>query len=386
MKDRLAYGAPGPPDANSRRLIGIQYLRVIAALMVAYFHAAGQIPAYRSYFERDLLGDLDLSTGVDIFFVISGFIIMLVTDRASTPPAFAVRRIIRIVPMYWLLTTLLTLIEVKWPDLFRSTFVTPAFYVKSLLFIPYLNPGHAGGVYPILVPGWTLNLEVFFYLMFALTLYAPARLRLWLAGLVVMTLATAGIALRDHTLPPALRFYTDSRIVEFWIGMLIAHFYLRGALRMRGRWAAALALGGFAALLSGLPADLLGTQGPMRALLADALPAGAVVLGIVALEQGRWIPLHPMMGALGDASYSIYLTHIFTLGAWRFIWTRMGLERDGLGYASSFALTGMLLVLSAAWLVYRHIELPIQRALHERLRRFRPALHKPSPIHTIDIS
>src|SRR5262249_15244130 len=84
-------------------LRSIQYLRAVAALMVAYFHTVDQIPAYRPLFERYLLGNLNLASGVDIFFVISGFI-MLVSNRNSRPVSFAVRRVIRIVPLYWFLT------------------------------------------------------------------------------------------------------------------------------------------------------------------------------------------------------------------------------------------------------------------------------------------
>ena len=110
-----ALRAPDP-----KTLFGVQYLRGIAATMVAYYHMIGQLPSLSPYVEKYLLGYPSLASGVDLFFVISGFI-MLLTTQKTTPVEFVLRRIIRVVPLYWLLTTLIVAIDLWLPKLFHTT-------------------------------------------------------------------------------------------------------------------------------------------------------------------------------------------------------------------------------------------------------------------------
>jgi len=351
-------------------LLGVQYLRAIAALMVAYFHTVDQIPEYRHYFETFLLGRLNLASGVDVFFVISGFI-MLISNRDSTPGGFAIRRIIRIVPLYWFLTALLAVLALWQPSQFRTTVVSAEDFIKSVLFIPYLNPGHPGEVFPLLVPGWSLNLEMFFYAIFALVLFAPEKFRLWSVGLIFGSLVVAGIAAGAHGMAPELRFYTDIRILEFWLGMLIAHASLKGSLRLPHGVAAGLVAVGFVVLLTGFPVNALGVTDPVRTALGNVLPAAMVICGTVSFDRDGAVRRYPWLEWLGDASYSIYLTHIFSLGVARFLWHWLGLERDGLGYAAAFAVFGMLLVIAGTWIIYRAVEKPALVGLQRLVKRRR---------------
>jgi exopolysaccharide production protein ExoZ len=358
-------------------LRGIQYLRAVAALMVAYFHAVDQIPAYRPYFEHSLLGNLNLASGVDIFFVISGFI-MLISNRNSTPVSFAIRRVIRIVPLYWFLTLLLVVLALWQPAQFRTTVVSGGAVLKSLLFIPYLNPGHPGEVFPLLVPGWSLNLEMFFYLVFAFVLLAAGQWRLWIVGALFGLLVLLGVIGRDHGIAPELLFYTDVRLLEFWLGMLIAHFVLEDTLRVSRPLAVGLIVAGFAVLLTGFPVNGLAPGSFPRTLLGNVLPSAAVIVGAIALERNGWIKDHPWLHWTGDASYSIYLTHIFSLGVARFVWARLGLEGGGLGAAAAFAVFGMLCVMGGAWLIYNTVEKPTLNALQQRLKGRRQAAARPT--------
>jgi exopolysaccharide production protein ExoZ len=111
--------------------------------MVALFHTAGQIPAYTPHLELPRL-----ASGVDVFFVTSGFI-MTLTGARLAPGEFVVRRLVRIVPLYWLLTTVLVIVALLLPGLFRTTVLTPAAYVGSLLFIPFHNVGQSGELKPL---------------------------------------------------------------------------------------------------------------------------------------------------------------------------------------------------------------------------------------------
>jgi exopolysaccharide production protein ExoZ len=367
---------PVPSTSGQLHLRGIQYLRAIAALMVAYFHSLEQIPAYTPYFERYLGGRLNLASGVDIFFVISGFI-MLVTNRNGTPGKFVVRRLIRIVPLYWILTVLLILLAIWLPAQFRTTAVSASAIAKSLLFIPYMNPGHGGEIWPLLVPGWTLNLEMFFYAVFALALFVPARFRVAAVGLVLGGLVLVRVVTGGHAMAPELLFYTDTRLLEFWLGMLIAQLLISDSLHVPRGVCIALLACGFVMLLTGFPVDWLGVDHLTHDIASNILPAAAIIVGTVCLERRGSIGNHPWLHWLGDASYSIYLTHLFSWGAARFAWHALGLERhEGFGYAVGFYAFGMLLVVAGAGLVNTTVETPVTRLLQrltERRRRVPPA-------------
>ena len=358
---------PSSPSPSGPLLLrSIQYLRAVAALMVAYFHTVDQVPAYRPLFERYLGGQLNLACGVDIFFVISGFI-MLVSNRNSTPGRFAVRRIIRIVPLYWVLTLLLVVLALWQPAQFRTTVLSESAVLKSLLFIPYVNPGHPGEVFPLLVPGWSLNLEMFFYLVFAVVLLAPSRWRIWLVGVVFGTLVALGQVGRGGGAPAELLFYTDVRLLEFWLGMLIAHLTLRNSLAVSRPAAIALIGVGFGILLTGWPLGFLTPGSFPQIVLGNVLPSAAVIVGAIALERSGWVGERPLLHWMGDASYSIYLSHIFSLGVARFVWGRLGW--DGLTGAVSFAVFGMICVMAGAVLIYYSIEKPTLSVLQKLLTR-----------------
>ena len=344
--------------SRASRLLGVQYLRAAAALMVAYCHLRIQIPAYTEYLTPLWAIDTDRLRGaVDVFFVISGFV-MMVTSQHLAPGTFFMRRIIRVAPLYWLLTCSLVALALVAPQLFRTTQVTPEFVLKSLLFVPYANPGQSGESVPLLVLGWTLNLEMFFYAIFAAALFGPVRIQLVIVGAIFTMLVVTGALLPSLSRVPFFWFYARPMIMEFWLGMVIAHWYLRGSFRQIPVAAClALVIGGIAALMA--RAHVLGDS-----QIAWTVPAVAIVLGAVALEQKRGIPYVGWLALLGDASYSIYLTHIFTLGITRSIWSSVRI--GGSGHAALFAITSMAAVAVAAVLAHRWVEEPLLR-LSKRL-------------------
>jgi len=333
--------------------------------MVVAAHLSIQIPSLTPYLSSSSIIDTDrLVTGVDIFFVISGFI-MMVTSRNTSPAEFAVRRIFRIVPLYWLLTAALALLALLEPQFLRTTWLNTGAFVKSLLFIPYTNPAQQGALMPLLVPGWTLNYEMFFYAVFALTLFLPVGSRLLACGATFAMLVASGLLLSDsdriHTV---IGFYTAPRIFEFWLGMAIGHLYLRGALRLHPGFSLALLVVGFACLLSG--------RHPLgNSILAYLLPAGSIVLGAVSLDAAGRTPNWKLPALLGDASYSVYLSHIFTLGLFRIVWVRLGLDHGSVGFAIAFESAGLALVAIAAVILYRAAEKPTHDGLLRWYRRSR---------------
>ena len=355
-------------SATPHQLIGVQYLRAIAALMVAYFHSLEQIPQYASLLDRYFLGDAHLSNGVDLFFVISGFI-MVLTSRRITPGEFAMRRIIRIVPLYWTLTgTLLVLLLWK-PELLRSTVASSEYALKSFLFIPYANPGQNGQLFPLLVPGWSLNLEMFFYAVFTFVLFLPANRRVPAAGAFFLFVVWCAPLFIGTAHGREIGFFGDYRLFEFLFGMMLAQWYIEGLPRLPAPVLWGIALLGFIVLFWGLPFLPLTAGSWQQVLLENGLPAAVIVFAILSLEQR--LRRHPLriLAYFGDASYSMYLSHLFSLGAARFLWIRAGLNNFSLPYAIGFAIVGLVFTLIGTVLVYRLLELPLLHVLQKAYKR-----------------
>ena len=133
------------------KIESIQVLRFFAAFSVMMVH----LPI----FEFGIWG-------VDIFFIISGFIMMYVTE--NNEKFFLIKRIFRIVPLYWILTLGVFILAIFVPDILNNTTANIEHLFKSLFFIPFDKNGT--GHFPILFLGWTLNFEVIFYFLFALSL------------------------------------------------------------------------------------------------------------------------------------------------------------------------------------------------------------------------
>lgn len=358
----------------SHQLIGVQYLRAIAALMVAYFHSLAQIPSYVPLLRHYFLGNAHLSNGVDLFFVISGFIMVLTSSRAS-PDDFAMRRIIRIVPLYWSLTTFLLVILLWRPELFRSTVLGTEYVVKSFLFIPYANPGQNGQLFPLLVPGWSLNLEMFFYAVFTLVLFLPQGRRVVVAAAIFLAAVWCAPLFSQTAYGREIGFFGDFKLFEFLFGMMMAQWYVKGLPRLPASVSWAITLVGFIVLFWGLPFIPLVAASWQQVLFENSLPAVVIVFGMLSLEQRlRRHPL-PFLAYVGDASYSMYLSHLFFLGAARFVWVRTGLDHATVPYAIGFAIVGLAFTLIGAIVVYRCLELPLLHLCQRAYRRRR----KPVP-------
>jgi len=273
-------------------LYGVQYLRACAALAVVFFHAAEKTGHHFS------IG----AAGVDVFFVISGFIMWVISDRGRpTPGRFLLERALRVVPAYWLATAVMIAGAVL--GLFPNLVITLQHVFASLFFIPARSPSN-GELWPVLVQGWTLNYEMFFYTVFALSLFLKHNVRLVAVALVFAMLVLVG-ALSDFE-DPFFLTYTRPIILEFVIGMVIGEVWLKGRMPgpNMGYALIAIAISGFSVLqIFKLPFSEF-SCGPLAAML---------VTGTLSLEAaGRVRPLR-VPAFLGDASYSIYLWHAFAI-------------------------------------------------------------------------
>ncbi|RYC10016.1 acyltransferase family protein [Ciceribacter ferrooxidans] len=273
-------------------LYGIQYLRAAAAIAVVLFHAAEKLGYSFA------IG----AVGVDVFFVVSGFIMWVITERRTpTPAGFLRGRIRRIVPVYWMATAVM--IAGGLAGLFPNLRLSIGHVMASFLFVPARSPSN-GEIWPVLVQGWTLNYEMFFYVVFAVALFLPRQWRFLAIGLLFAALVAAGQIFESDNV--FLVTYTRPIILEFVAGMAIGMLWLNRRMpgRLTGVLLIAAGLGGFAVIhLLGLPFDAWDC-GPL---------ATALVLGVVSLEANGGIARAALPAFLGDASYSIYLWHTFAI-------------------------------------------------------------------------
>jgi exopolysaccharide production protein ExoZ len=338
----------------------IQYLRGIAALMVVYHHADFQL--LKASGEAQLpLSSLG-AAGVDIFFVISGFIMWVTTQNAAvTPTQFLYRRIVRIVPLYWAITLLVLTLTFVAPQLLSSTSFDPDHAIFSLLFIPAAHPVLSDHILPFFIQGWTLNYEMFFYLIFALAIWKAGQYRLAAIACVLTGLSIAGLLVRTENAQAT--FYTSTIMLEFVFGIIVGWLFLRIPAISPGVSAMLLIIGILGLIGTGLADIGYGSNGfdPTRALYWG-LPSAAIVAG-AALGRFETAGIgHRLLSALGNSSYSLYLGHLIALPAIVIIWRFLGFEFSG---SEAAFLTALMLSLASVggWLTYILVERPMTSAL-----------------------
>lgn len=316
----------------------LQVLRAIAAMMVVYQHS------YRLLTGHSARGWEWGGAGVDVFFVISGFIMVYTTQGGTHPLHFWRNRLQRIVPLYWLMTLAVFAVAVVLPSVLGTTTASAVDLLKSLLFIPYVKGGAA--VEPMLMVGWSLNLEMFFYLVFGFCLFLGRRSVWACAGLLA-----ALVALHPVARGPIASFMTQPLMLGFIAGMLIAKF------RPTLPFGVALAIlpvcfAGFVVHVAYFPNVDHG--------VARLVPATLMVIAFLSLEDGRrgWIKTQWVF--LGSASYAVYLTHPFVTQAVSEVAPKGG----ALGIISfSVSMVGSAV---AGSIVYLAVERPITDHLKRR--------------------
>ncbi len=300
------------------------------------------------------------AAGVDVFFVISGFVMTIslpaVFQFENRARVFLWRRITRIVPLYWLATTLKVALILLIPAVVLHPEVRWTHVIGSYLFIPATNPN--GLIAPVIVQGWTLNYEMFFYVLFALSL----ALRSSSLRVVIGALSLLGAFGFFYPLgsPPVLVLISPL-LFEFLYGILIAQALTRK--RIPGtRGSALLAIAGWVAILSIFP-HLLQQSGDIQKwrFVLWGFPAASIVLGTVGLEPILAAKLPKWTFAAGNASYAVYLGQTFVLPVVGIIVSRMPVSR--IPALVLILVLGMSLSILAGDLIHRWIELPILRWL-----------------------
>jgi exopolysaccharide production protein ExoZ len=259
----------------------------------------------------------------------------------------------RIVPLYWLLTLVAAGAIVSGLRLFGQPALVPTHLLESLLFVPSFGPGGAV-IEPILFVGWSLNYEMLFYLVFAVSLLAGGRRR---QGVALAALLIGLMAAGAFSGDPWLRYYGSPVLMQFGAGVAIWHLARIVRPGPRTGWAV-VAMAAVAFVAAAVPGS------PLAALpewARNGAPAALLVFGAVALEHAGVAARHGFVLRQGDASYSLYLLHPFVLQSVGKVGILSGLTATGPGVAATVALAGVASLMAAEW-CYRRVELPMTRA------------------------
>jgi exopolysaccharide production protein ExoZ len=338
----------GAAPSHERLLSSIQALRAFAAWSVVLHHYCLIFPVDEPGAWRQAFIDHG-AAGVDVFFVVSGLVMGLsANDPAITPRRFLAKRIGRIVPAYWVTTLIIAFLIVRMPQMMVNQGYSDELLVKSLLFIPTQNPNGLGFL-PINSVGWSLNLEVVFYLIVALSLFAPRAQRwIWIA---------AGLVLVHKLLSPLEiinDFYRDPVIYEFMMGIGVAFLWRSGAMLSRRPWIFA-GLAVFALVCLTRPAP---PWGLVRAVDYGP-PAFLLVCAFLGLEP--YFARARALVHLGNHSYSVYLIHPTILYAG---WYLHVVRHWGIALATT---TCFIAIVSIGAASYHFLERPAGRLLTRAL-------------------
>jgi peptidoglycan/LPS O-acetylase OafA/YrhL len=330
------------PDLQPEKAESIQMLRAVAAIAVVMHHTP-------------LLGH-NGSWGVDLFFVISGFIMCYVTEASGQH--FFTKRIIRVLPLYWMGTIGVFSIALFAPKLLQNTSAYPMDLLKSLLFIPFQK---GALVQPVMFLGWTLNYEMLFYLCFAISIRLSQRFRAAVCSGILLALVAYGYFFHPASIP--VKFWTSTIILEFIFGMLC--FYAYQATRAidsrdikisaRIPW---LALGVICLACLPLGTYLNVQDRFVKYGLMAALSFYAILRGLAGVR------LPSLLVMVGDASYSLYLFHPYII---QLLQKVLGVFNNAniLAYLASFATVAVCCAI--ALLFYRYFEKPVTELLRKRL-------------------
>ncbi len=338
---------------------GLQVLRGLAALMIVFLHLGVAEARYGSDGYQFLEGFRVGAAGVDIFFVISGFVMMLVVQNKNPRPVlFLKNRLSRIYPNYWIYFLIVVLVWMIRPGWVNSSMSGTPDFLSSFLLFPSAGP-------PVVSVAWTLEFEIFFYLVFTLFLWIS---REHLAPLLIGTfgvLVILGVIYQPESL--LLERITHPLLIEFSAGVLLGRVMMLR--QVSGLWLTIpVSVVIFIFYQMGFElTQLISVADHLERLVNFGMPAILLVLGIVALDMKYDVPYPNIAIKLGDASYTLYLAHILVISA-------SGKLYQSLDFNESFSnlifIMGMLvLCVYSALMAYQHIERPLLAFVRKSLQK-----------------
>ncbi len=343
---------------------GLQFLRFLCAASVVMLHAAEAVSLRTGSGWH--LNSIASRLGVETFFVISGFVMIMVTpatadqlaSRVKTAGHFLLRRVIRVAPMYWIYSALKVVMVLLIPALALRSSIDWRHVFLSFVFVPAMSPW--GQMQPILPVGWTLNFEFLFYVIFAVTIISTHK-RALIASAILLGIFLVGSQATDAN--SVLHFYGRSLLLDFALGMGIARLTQKEV-----SLPAIVSWGILTIAAVGCAVDLNGFVSSVEPFGFGVMSA-LILWSTISLERSF---LHRLkfLNVLGDASYSIYLSHSFSTPAAVILIAKLG------AFGPIFTTIGATLISCIVGCVaYKLIEKPLTNHLR---KRFDPRPHSAS--------
>jgi len=327
---------------------------MIKSIQIARFFAAfGVVIAHLSPFGLKVGG-----FGVDIFFVISGFIISHVSY--SNHDYFLLKRIIRVVPLYFIATFILILVTIKYNHLINNVIVSKEAILKSLLFIPYRieNSG------PILSLGWTLNNEMLFYLLCSIGLFIKKTTHIKSVdfNIIIVTLFYVTIQFTSPENFP-FTFFKEGLMPEFIMGIILYHFWKSKYFNVSNINVISIIIGA-SSIIFLILADLYDNLKFLDRNIWRGLPAFFLLNGILHLEQNiKNSKAIRVLLNLGNSSYALYLFHPFII----YGYTRIMVPILNLNVYFLEIPALLILLFYISSLIHERVEIPITSFLRHRI-------------------
>lgn len=326
--------------------ISVQYLRAIAAFMVLLSHSVFKLELNGS----TLLGWYQIGGyGVDLFFIISGFIMCLTIERKKDSFfSFMKKRIVRIIPLYWVLTSVALVIFLLLPSAVNSSGGETS-VIASYFLIP-------NGSKYLINNGWTLSYEFYFYFIFSLCL-AFGTFQKQVTSFLLAFLALIGIVFSFQN--PLLTFLTNPLLLEFILGII--------AFKLIRNYRPSISLCTFFIFIGVAGLIQVNSFGGVTTALGRSLNGGLpmffIFIGLVSLE--RKLKMNKPLYELGMSSYSLYLLHPFSLALVTIVFKKLGLIDHSLIYLVTMLITSLVM----GWLCYYYLEMKLDKLIRNRTQK-----------------
>jgi len=332
---------------SSNKLLSLQFLRCVAVILVIHAHAIdsqmsiniGDSFQQNFYFLKDFG-----AIGVDIFFVLSGFIISLGAKkylRLHGFRDFLVKRLIRILPIYWIATLITIAFSIFTANTSSLTSVnSPSrYFLKSFILLPLFDGEYFRDT--ILVQAWTLSFELFFYIVIATFILSKSKYIVVISLSFITLLVVAGTIMSPSNV--MFKFVSNPINLEFVFGCIIGIIY-----SSKARISYIFSVGLISLALTMLASTLIMGYGdiashesivngnlPLTRLLMWGIPCSLLVASLVFLEPYfiKYIP--SILILTGDASYSIYLTQYLSLRIFTEVWKGFNLGQPDIFIVAS---------------------------------------------------
>lgn len=318
----------------------IQILRAIAAILVVYFHSIVTLNLYNlsSSFFKSPYSHVWGASGVDIFFIISGFIMVVIQLRKKrNTKDFLKDRALRIIPLYWFLTLAFFSILFFLPFLFNEKILNYNDLFQSLFFISIFFDKE-----PLLYVGWSLEYEMVFYIFFGIALLFNNKYLIIFTSLMMIVLSI---------------LLNNSVVLEFLFGMIIGYFWSKNYIKINHHCSTLLILIGFLSLI------IFNTIDQFR-FIYWGIPSLLIFLGFLNLKPIK----NNLLIKLGDASYSIYLVHMFILPVYFKIISLVGFNNFFMHEYVNVTLSVILSVF-AGYLTHLIIEKPLNNLIFKVFKK-----------------